>query len=169
MICGPLGKLYDRIKSILFHAFIRLFVLPIIDRICPIVDIRCKYLMICNDNEQNVLTIDKWDSYVEYLREMKKLQKVNESNTASDIGDYFDHIIIQKIAKLNRIIKMEISNSRGVGKFKRMNYPRFLEILESELGKSINFRYRYTRDSQFFESIMRDDSPYRRFKWCDQI
>ena len=125
--------------------------------------------MICNDNEQNVLTIDKWDSYVEYLREMKKLQKVNESNTASDIGDYFDHIIIQKIAKLNRIIKMEISNSRGVGKFKRMNYPRFLEILESELGKSINFRYRYTRDSQFFESIMRDDSPYRRFKWCDQI
>jgi hypothetical protein len=160
MICRYIGQFYDRVKTVIFNIFIRLFVMPIIDNICPIVDIRVKYLAVCQTNTDSGLTIERWDSYVDYLVKSKKVD-------SADL-DYYDLLILQKLARINRTIKMNISNiaSRNA---KRIVFSEFFAVLEDELGVSVNFRYRYTLDSNLFESLLGDDGPYRRFRWCDRI
>ena len=169
MILKYFNDLYIGIKLWIFLFFIKICILPIVDHVCPIVDIHTKYIMIIQLDDLIGLTSAKWDSYVEYLRSSN--QQSSDTQSQSDKSqinlDYFDILIKQKLAVINRNVKMKISNSKF--HIKRITKHEFLSILETEFGDAINFKYRYTRDSKLFESLMGDDGPYRRFRWCDRI
>ena len=160
------------IKSI-FRFFVHGLIFSIIDKVYPIVDIQVKYSVICLGNK--ILTVEYWDKYVEYLRDNKsnmndKLSKRCIDNLQNRYElDYFDILILPKIARINRKIKMRISESCHIGSFRAIEYHEFYDILKSEIGDTIKFRYRYSKDSFFFISLLNDEGPYRKFRWCDSI
>ena len=150
--------------------WIRLCIIPLVDIICPVVDIRAKYFLICRTNlnleKEPDLTIELWDAYVKYLQ---KSNKSNIDGCERIVLDYFDLLIKQCLARINRGIKMKITSQFDIDS-KYIDFREFCEILEAELGSApIYFKYRYTKNSKYFESIFGDDGFYRRFKWCDRI
>ena len=136
-----IDALYKRFKNLIFAILIKLFVLPLINKICPVVDIRTKYLRICRSNLDIGLTIDRWDQYVEYLRHIGKEDCQDRQNIIE--ADYFDLLIRQRLAKVNRIIKMTISSLKGATK--RLSFDEFYSILEKEFGSTIEFKYKIGR------------------------
>jgi len=183
-----LYRYWNKFKQFFFQFFIRVIVLPTIDKVCPIVDLRVKYSTICCNND--VLTVESWDRYVEYLRTIKiqtktqingrqereefeeKVDEEVDKEEGYEPGtelDYFDQLILSKIAKINRKIKLRISESEYAGSSRAIGFHAFYEILNVELGNAIRFKYRYTYDSFLFASLLEDDGPYRRFRWCDRI
>jgi hypothetical protein len=177
MACGNLHKCLQYLYRILFEGFIRLCILPVINTICPVMDVRVKYFIICRHafkrgNATPGLTIELWDSYVKYI---SKISKSTMDNAENINLDYFDLLFKPKLAKINRQIKMRISSMRDeyIGCEESeicIDFREFCRILEEVLGtESVRFRYRYTQDTMLFVSIFGDDGPYRRFRWCDWI
>ena len=156
---------------------IEYFVLPVVDLFHPIVAIKNKFNVICtiknensnknenkNKNEDIRMNLSDWDNYAKYINRYNK----SEQNADDSELDYFDTLIKHKVRQINRKIRLEINND------KCMEYIRFREILENEIGvESVNFRYRYvssnSMEAVLFTSMLKDDGPYRRFKWCDRI
>jgi hypothetical protein len=148
---------------------ISISVIPIIDALYPVMDVHTKYAIICKSinpssmSDENIaclkLTIKMWDSYVSYVQDLNG-------------GDYFDILIRQRLAKINRHIKMHITNNalKSDSRINYVIYREFYQILGDCLDlKSIDLKYRYTFNNRYFESIFKDDGPYRRFRWCDKL
>jgi hypothetical protein len=156
---------------------IEYFILPIVDFFHPVVDIEDKFHVICtanniitkkNDDIRVKMTLSDWDKYANYINRSNKSDQSVDNYIDEYELDYFDILIKHKIRQINRKIRLEINYDQT------MEYIRFREILENEIGiESVNFRYRYvsgkSMDSGLFASILKDDSSYRRFKWCDRI
>lgn len=158
--------------------FVKYFVLWIIQIIYPCVNIHSKYDMIIK-NKNNIhknenLTLSLWNDYVKYLIIVKHHGESNTRILKSNFfvqknenkGDFFDNLIITKLAKMNHKIKMMITYSND----ETISFDDFYFVFTELFGdENAKFKYRYTHNNIIFKSLISHDLPYKKFIIYDDI
>lgn len=153
------------LASNILKYMIRLFVIPIIDTLYPVIDLETKFDQIILEgppclvpDSEIELTQERWNFYVLHLSRLSKDPKLDK--------DMFDILIMQKIDDINFEITMSISKSETEPKY--ITYALFRSKLLKILGDAIDIKYRHTTNRMFI-GIFGDQGAYRRFKYHDVI
>lgn len=158
------NNIIDKINQLIrvLIEFFKTLIITFIDLFYPVFDLEKKFdqITLLDDdyeifeNDDIGLGQSEWNKYV------LKLSKIKNNNKME--RDMFDILIIQKIHEINFVITLAINRS----KTKRISYGVFKKKLSKILGNAVEIKYRLTTNP-LFESIFKDNGPYRRFKYCD--